>query len=120
MQDNLKVVDIYRKIIKDYIYRSSFEQNRTQMEAVTANLLDILAWFREKKVSMRDLKPDNLFVAGDPARYPLFLKSAQEFSIGIIDVETAVDFEKSRIHKNQTAHAGGNAFLCNPVSFHQK
>jgi len=83
MQNNSTVVDVYRKIIKDYIYRSSFEQNKPQLEAVTANLLDILAWFREKRVSMRDLKPDNLFVAGDPARYPLFLKSAQEFSIKI-------------------------------------
>jgi len=120
MQHDSKVVDVYRKIIKDYIYRSSFEQNKPQLEAVTANLLDILAWFREKRVSMRDLKPDNLFVAGDPARYPLFLKSAQEFSIGIIDVETAVDFEKSRYKKNQTAHAGRDPFLCNPVSFYQK
>jgi serine/threonine protein kinase len=102
MQDNSIVVDAYRKIIKDYIYQSSFEQNKPQMEAVTANLLDILAWFREKGVSMRDLKPDNLFVAGDPARYPIFLKSAQEFSIGIIDVETAVDFEKSEHKKTNS------------------
>ncbi len=70
MQDNLEAVDVYRKIIKGYIYGSSFEQNKPQMEAVTANLLDILAWFREKRVSMRDLKPDNLFVAGDPCKIP--------------------------------------------------
>jgi len=117
MQHDSKVVDVYRKIIKDYIYRSSFEQNKPQLEAVTANLLDILAWFREKRVSMRDLKPDNLFVAGDPARYPLFLKSAQEFSIGIIDVETAVDFEKSRYKKIKQPMLGGTPFYATPSHF---
>ena len=117
MQDNSNVVDVYRKIIKDYIYGSSFEQNRPQMEAVSANLLDILAWFREKRVSMRDLKPDNLFVAGDPARYPLFLKSAQEFSIGIIDVETAVDFEKSKYKKIKQPMLGGTPFYATPSHF---
>ena len=117
MQDNSEVVDVYRKIIKDYIYGSSFEQNKPQMEAVTANLLDILAWFREKRVSMRDLKPDNLFVAGDPARYPLFLKSAQEFSIGIIDVETAVDFEKSKYKKIKQPMLGGTPFYATPSHF---
>jgi serine/threonine protein kinase len=117
MQDSSKAVDVYRKIIKDYIYGSSFEQNKPQVEAVTANLLDILAWFREKRVSMRDLKPDNLFVAGDPARYPLFLKSAQEFSIGIIDVETAVDFEKSKYKKIKQPMLGGTPFYATPSHF---
>ena len=117
MQDNSIVVDAYRKIIKDYVYQSSFEQNKPQMEAVTANLLDILAWFREKRISMRDLKPDNLFVAGDPARYPIFLKSAQEFSIGIIDVETAVDFEKSEHKKTKQPMLGGTPFYATPSHF---
>ena len=117
MQDNSKEVDVYRKIIKDYIYGSSFEQNKPQMEAVTANLLDTLAWFREKKVSMRDLKPDNLFVAGNPARYPLFLKSGEEFSIGIIDVETAVDFEMSKYKKIKQPLLGGTPFYATPSHF---
>ncbi len=117
VQENSKVVDVYRKIIKEYIFRSSFEQNKPQMEAVAANLLDILAWFREKRVAMRDLKPDNLFVAGDPARYPLFLKSAQEFSIGIIDVETAVDFEKSKYKKIKQPMLGGTPFYATPSHF---
>ena len=117
MHDNLKAVEVYRKIIKDYIYRSFFEQNKSQMEAVATNLLDILAWFREKRVSMRDLKPDNLFVAGDPTRYPLFMRSAKEFSIGIIDVETAVDFEKSENKKTKQPMLGGTPFYATPSHF---
>jgi hypothetical protein len=86
MRDHTNVVAVYRKTIKDYIYMSSFEQNKAQMAAITTNLLDVLAWFRKKRVSMRDLKPDNLFVAGDPARYPLFLRSVEQFSLGIFFV----------------------------------
>ena len=117
IRDNSNVVDVYRKTIKDYIYMSSFEQTKAQKAAISANLLDVLAWFREKRVSMRDLKPDNLFVAGDPARYPLFLKSAQEFSLGIIDVETAVDFEKSRYDKTKQPLLGGTPYYATPSHF---
>ncbi len=117
MHDNSNVLDVYRKTIKDYIYMSSFEQNKAQMAAMITNLLDILAWFRKKRVSMRDLKPDNLFVAGDPARYPLFLRSSREFSLGIIDVETAVDFEKSKYTQTKQPLLGGTPFYATPSHF---
>jgi len=117
MQENLSGIDSYRRTIKNYVYMSCFEQNSAQMSAISVNLLDILAWFRQKRVSMRDLKPDNLFVAGDPARYPLFLRSAQEFSLGIIDVETAVDFEKSKYTKTKQPLLGGTPFYATPSHF---
>jgi hypothetical protein len=117
MQDNSSVIQVYRKIIKNYVYMSSFEQNRPQMSAISVNLLDILAWFRAKRVSMRDLKPDNLFVAGDPARYPLFLRSDREFSLGIIDVETAVDFENTKYTEIKQPLLGGTPFYATPSHF---
>jgi serine/threonine protein kinase len=117
VSDHSKVVDVYRKTIKDYVYMSFFEQNKAQMTAITTSLLDVLAWFRKKRVSMRDLKPDNLFVAGDPARYPLFLRSAHQFSMGIIDVETAVDFEHSKYKKMQQPLLGGTPFYATPSHF---
>ena len=117
MQENSAIIQVYRKTIQSYVYMSSFEQNRLQMGAISVNLLDILAWFRTKRVSMRDLKPDNLFVAGDPARYPLFLRSAREFSLGIIDVETAVDFEKSKYTPTKQPLLGGTPFYATPSHF---
>jgi serine/threonine protein kinase len=117
IKDNSTVVEIYRKTIKDHVYMSTFEQNKAQMAAISVNLLDILAWFQKKRVSMRDLKPDNLFVAGDPHRYPLFLRSAEEFSLGIIDVETAVDFEKSKYVKTKQPLLGGTPFYATPSHF---
>jgi serine/threonine protein kinase len=117
VNDHSDVVEVYRQTIKDYVYMSYFEQNKAQMTAITTSLLDVLAWFRKKRVSMRDLKPDNLFVAGDPDRYPLFLRSAQEFSMGIIDVETAVDFEKSKNKKMRQPLLGGTPFYATPSHF---
>ena len=117
IRDNSKVIEVYRKTIKNYVYMSSFEQNKAQMASISVNLLDILAWFQKKRVSMRDLKPDNLFVAGDPQKYPLFLRSAQEFSLGIIDVETAVDFEKSKYVKTKQPLLGGTPFYATPSHF---
>ena len=117
MQEESEIIEVYRKIIRDYVYLSCFEQNSVQMKAISVNLLDILAWFRQKRVSMRDLKPDNLFVAGDSTRYPLFLRSDKEFSIGIIDVETAVDFEKSKYTKTKQPLLGGTPFYATPSHF---
>ena len=117
VKENSAVIESYRKTIKNYIYMSYFEQNSAQMAAITINLLDILAWFRQKRVSMRDLKPDNLFVAGDPERYPLFLRSAREFSLGIIDVETAVDFEQSKYTRTKQPLLGGTPFYATPSHF---
>jgi len=117
MQKNARVIEAYRKIIKNYVFMSCFERNSAQMGAITANLLDLLAWFRRKRVSMRDLKPDNLFVAGDSERYPLFLRSDKDFSLGIIDVETAVDFENSEKAKTKQPLLGGTPFYATPSHF---
>jgi len=82
----------YRKSVRRYVRDISYAQNKAQMESISTNILSLLAWLGEKKIAMRDLKPDNLLVAGDPTDYPNFLKSIEKFSIGLIDVETAVDY----------------------------
>ncbi|MBW1984166.1 MAG: hypothetical protein JRI53_05560 [Deltaproteobacteria bacterium] len=92
---NQEAVEGYRIAIKDYIRKTSFSQHKAQIISIISNLLELLAWLGEKKVAMRDLKPDNLLVAGDPASYPNFLTSVDEFEIGLIDVETAVVLEAS-------------------------
>lgn len=107
----------YRKTIKEYVYKIHLEQNKPQMAGIITNLLDLLAWLREKQVSMRDLKPDNLLVAGDPSQYPRFLMSADEYSLGIIDVETALDFEKTKYKKTQQPLLGGTPFYATPSHF---
>ncbi|MBU1056328.1 MAG: hypothetical protein KKC46_21250 [Proteobacteria bacterium] len=79
----------YETVIKNYVQEKSFQHNRTQIQCICTNLIELLSWLHIKKVAMRDLKPDNLIVVGDPSKYPQFLKSSDEFHIGLIDVETA-------------------------------
>ncbi len=110
-------VSSYRRTISEYVSNIHLEQNKSQMAGIITNLLDLLAWLREKQVSMRDLKPDNLLVAGDPSRYPGFLRSADEYSLGIIDVETAVDFERSKYKKTQQPLLGGTPLYATPSHF---
>jgi serine/threonine protein kinase len=83
-------VEAYLSGIRAFAGRLCLEQNRQILSGMLTNLLDLLAWLSEKKVAMRDLKPDNLLVAGDPQRFPAFLRSAADYSLGFIDVETAV------------------------------
>ena len=113
----MNAVKVYRNTIKEYVHKIRFEQNKPQMAGIITNLLDLLAWLRTKQIAMRDLKPDNLLVAGDPSKYPLFLMNATDYELGIIDVETAVDFEKSKDRKIKQPLLGGTPFYATPSHF---
>ena len=83
-------VDLYRRHLTDYIRETRFTQHRRQFESLAGNMLELLAWIGQQGLALRDLKPENLFVAGNPDDYPVFLNHPDQFSIGLIDVETAV------------------------------
>ena len=68
----------------------AFLKSRQQIENIASNMLQLLCLLKEKRIALRDLKPDNLFMDADPDNYPVFLKDSSAFSIGVIDVETAV------------------------------
>jgi len=83
-------VERYRKQLREYIRRTRFSQYHRQFENLSSSMLSLLAWIRQKGLALRDLKPENLFVAGNPDEYPGFLNDQDKFSLGLIDVETAV------------------------------
>jgi serine/threonine protein kinase len=113
----MNAVKAYRNTIKEYVHKIRFGQNKPQMAGIITNLLELLAWLRTKQIAMRDLKPDNLLVAGDPSKYPLFLMNATDYELGIIDVETAVDFEKTKDQKVKQPLLGGTPFYATPSHF---
>ncbi|MFZ0240197.1 MAG: hypothetical protein WAL90_01025 [Desulfobacterales bacterium] len=82
----------YRRTIRGCIQTLTVSQNTRQIAGLVTNLLDLLAWLRSRGVAMRDLKPDNLLIAGDKARYPEFLDTIERYTVGLIDVETAVAY----------------------------
>ncbi len=107
-------VEAYLAAIRGFTARLCLEQNRQIISGIVANLLDLLAWLNEKKVAMRDLKPDNLLVAGDPQNYPAFLRSASDYSLGFIDVETAVDLCAAEGAKIKQPLLGGTPYYATP------
>ncbi len=91
-----------------------FHRHSTLMGEMGTNLLDLLAWLYEKRVAIRDLKPDNLLVAGDRSAYPQFLASASEYAIGLIDLETAVDFGNPEASGISQPQLGGTPLYGTP------
>ncbi|MGW8302935.1 MAG: hypothetical protein ACWGNO_12740 [Desulfobacterales bacterium] len=117
LSKQMEAVTACRNTITEYVHRIRFGQNKPQVAGIITNLLDLLAWLRSRRIAMRDLKPDNLLVAGDPAKYPLFLMNPDEYELGIIDVETAVDFEISKDGKIKQPLLGGTPFYATPSHF---
>ncbi len=114
MKSNEKTVNGYRRLLREYINKRTFGTIKLQVEGLTTNLLDLLAWLRKKGVAMRDLKPDNILVAGELSDYPLFLRSSEEYKLGLIDVETAVVFKKGKDGKIEKPQLGGTPFFATP------
>lgn len=85
-----ETVIAYRNLVNQYVREVSFAQHRPIKESLLTNLMDLLGWLEQSQVALRDLKPEHLLVSGDPIRYPAFLTNPEEFSIGLIDLETAV------------------------------
>lgn len=86
-RDRSEDVRAYRRMMRAYVYDKMFTQNRPQFRGIIANLVELLYWLGRRGVAIRDLKPDNIFVVGGN-----FLQHASEFSLGLIDFETAIAF----------------------------
>jgi serine/threonine protein kinase len=113
--ENRRPVEKYREKLKEYIHRTRFSQHRPQLENLASDTLDMLAWFGRRKVALRDLKPENLFVAGNPEEYPAFFNDRDKFSIGLIDVETAVIFDAEDPHRIAQPQLAGTPLYATPT-----
>ncbi|MBC2717663.1 MAG: hypothetical protein HF978_20360 [Desulfobacteraceae bacterium] len=88
-KDKKAIVDEYKVLLKNYVQVKFFKQNISKVQCICSRLIELLSWLYLKNIAIRDLKPDNLLVAGDPSKYPHFLNSVDGFEIGLIDVEIA-------------------------------
>jgi hypothetical protein len=117
ISDNHNTIQAYRESVKKSIHASAFTQNKASMEGIVTNLLELLAHLQKKRVAMRDLKPDNLLVAGDRDRYPGFLAFPEGYKIGLIDVETAVVLANSKSGAMEQPPLGGTPQYATPSHF---
>jgi len=106
-------ISAYRGVIKKYIQDTSFSQNKHTMGSIISNALNLVSLLSKKDTSMRDLKPGNLLVVGDPEKYPSFLQTPESYSIGIIDVETAVNYSKFDTGEIEQPMLGGTPLYAN-------
>lgn len=114
-KEKRKPIETYRKMVTAYVTTKGLTRNKAQISGMITNLLDLLAWLYQTKVAMRDLKPDNLLVAGDPTKFPQFLESASLYSIGLIDVETAVWLGKDKGGQIDQPLLGGTPSFATPT-----
>jgi serine/threonine protein kinase len=115
LAENKDTIDDYRRTIRGCIQSVTVSQSMHQIAGLVTNLLDLLAWLRSKGVAMRDLKPDNLLIAGDKARYPEFLNTSENYSIGLIDVETAVVYGSDNNRQVPQPTLGGTPNYATPT-----
>ncbi len=114
IKEDVTPVEVYLKMVEKNLQRKTLQQSRSHMMGIISNLLELLAWLGHKKVAIRDLKPDNLLIAGDQEQFPQFLSTPEKFSIGLIDVETAVDFEPGGDDPIIEPLLGGTPFYSTP------
>jgi serine/threonine protein kinase len=115
VEENREVVDKYRAMVVDYLKSKRYFQNRKYKEGVVANTIEMLAWLKEKGVAVRDIKPDNLLLAGDMDNYPAFLATPERFSIGLIDFETSVVFRSENQQEVEQPFLGGTSLYATPL-----
>ncbi len=117
VEDHSSDLLAFRKMVEAYLVNSRYEKTRTWRRNLSSAMLDMLARLAEKKVAMRDLKPENLFVAGDPARYPNFLNDINGFSMGLIDMETAAIMKQENGEPVEQPQLGGTPLYATPSHF---
>ena len=87
----------YRSITEKYIAKKIFDNNRKNIEGLIVNILNLLRHLKNQDTAIRDLKPDNIFISGNNEGADSFLSNPDVYSLGLIDLETAVHLRPSDI-----------------------
>lgn len=113
--DQRQPVQNYQRMVHAFVISKNLKQHNSQISSMIINLLNLLFWLGEKKLAMRDLKPDNLLIAGNPSKFPQFLESANMYSIGLIDIETTVSYDVSQENAIRQPPLGGTPSYATPT-----
>ncbi len=113
--DKRQPVQNYQRMVHAFVVTKNLKRHNSKISSMIVNLLNLLFWLGEKKLAMRDLKPDNLLIAGNPSKFPQFLDSAGMYSIGLIDIETTVSYDVSDKNKIRQPPLGGTPSYATPT-----
>lgn len=90
MEENEAAVIQYRGIAEKYISKKIFDTNRKNIEGLILNTLFLVYHLKNQNVAVRDLKPDNIYIVDNVDGADNFLSDPETYSLGLIDLETAV------------------------------
>jgi serine/threonine protein kinase len=118
-KSNQKNINDLVRLLKNQIEVKGFMQSRQQIENIASNMLQLLCQLKAKRIALRDLKPDNLFLDADPDDYPVCLNSETGFSIGVIDVETAATLTPAKDGTIAQPLLGGTPLYATPLHLYK-
>lgn len=112
MEESEAAVIQFRGISDKYIRKKNFDNQRKTIDSIIINIFNLLCNLKNRRVAIRDLKPDNIFIAGNFDDADNYLHRPEAFSLGLIDLETAVHLYPSDPSKmRQPLLAGTFAFM---------
>ncbi len=114
LKKNYDTIEGYRKTIEEYIHKLTFKQNKPKQQIIIAKVLSMLEGLHQKGVAIRDLKPDNIFVAERTENPILSSADSKDLSIGLIDFETAVRFKSQYDNKIKQPLLAGTPSYATP------
>lgn len=90
LDDNETAVATYHTLVRSCVQKKIFSNHRVNMEVLIVKVMDVLYRIRDCAVAIRDLKPDNMLVAGEREHGEFMLSDPEKYDLGLIDLETAV------------------------------
>jgi serine/threonine protein kinase len=115
VHENKESVDDYKKTVSSYIRRKNFNKNKTRIEALIVNTLDLICRLKHSNVAVRDLKPDNILVMGIEGDVYSHLSVPEKYELGLIDLETAVDFHQEDPNQIRQPMLAGTSVYMTPA-----
>lgn len=109
----------YKKTVEAYIKKEAFKQAHQQICEIVSAILKLLAFLRKKKVSVRDLKPDNIFLTLNSTDNSTAFAPKQKVHLGLIDLETSVSIDATKLKKLGQPLPGGTPSYATPSNFVQ-
>ncbi len=83
-------IDEFRKIVHKTSKNKHFFSNRARIKGLIINLLELLYRLKNRTAAVRDLKPDNMYIAAFLDGADHILANPIAYDLGLIDLETAL------------------------------
>lgn len=106
LSDKKTVITGFQNLVLATVNRKRFDSSRARIKGLIINVIELLHRLKNRSVAIRDLKPDNMYVAAFLDGADHLLANHEAYDLGLIDLETAVCYEKEEGRIPQPLLAG--------------